>query len=347
MSLATLWFVAVAVLWTGFFLLEGFDFGVGMLHGVLGRDEAGRRDAVGAIGPLWDGNEVWLIVAVAGMFAAFPGWYATVLSGFYPLMLVTLVGLILRGVSFEFRSHVAGPRGRRVWDATLTVGSAVIPFVLGVSLGGLLHGVPVDAAGEFTGNIGSLLSPYALLVGITMTALCLLHGAVFLDLRAHGEVRERAVLAARVLAPVTGVIVLGFAVATQIVSGRGVLISVPELLAVLAVITAAVLVRERRLGLAFGATSLTIAAVVASIFGELYPRVLVSTTSPANDLTVAGTASSPYALGVMTVVAGVMLPVVLAYQGWTYHVFRRRLGVGNGAERDGTTVAGAAGAPGT
>ena len=159
MSLTTFWFVTIAVLWTGFLLLEGFDFGVGMLHGVLGRDEAGRKDAIGAIGPVWDGNEVWLIVAVAAMFAAFPSWYATMFSGFYLLMLVTLVGLILRGVSFEFRSHAAGPRGRRIWSATLVVGSAVVPFVLGTALGNLLHGVPIDAAGEFTGTLGSLLQP--------------------------------------------------------------------------------------------------------------------------------------------------------------------------------------------
>ncbi|HEY2223741.1 cytochrome d ubiquinol oxidase subunit II [Actinomycetospora sp.] len=338
MSLTTFWFVIIAVLWTGFLLLEGFDFGVGMLHGVLGRDEPGRRAAIGTIEPVWDGNEVWLVVAVAAMFATFPGWYATVFSGFYVLMLVVLVGLILRGVSFEFRSHAAGPRGRRLWGVTLSTGSAVVPFVLGIALGDLLHGVPIDAAGEFTGDLGSLLHPYALFVGVTVTVLCLLHGAVFLELRAAPPVRERAVRAARVLAPVTGVVVLAFAVWTRVDSGHGILLSVPELIAVLSVVAAAVLVREQRLGLAFGATSLTIASVLASLFGELYPRVMVSSTSPAFDLTVAGTASSPYSLQVTTVVAAVMVPVVLLYQGWTYHVFRRRLGAGDPAKSDGVVV---------
>jgi cytochrome d ubiquinol oxidase subunit II len=338
MTLTTFWFFTIAVLWTGFLLLEGFDFGVGMLHGVLGRDEAGRKDAIGAIGPVWDGNEVWLIVAVAAMFAAFPSWYATMFSGFYLLMLVALVGLILRGVSFEFRSHAAGPGGRRIWSATLTTGSAVVPFVLGTALGNLLHGVPIDAAGEFTGDLGSLLHPYALFVGLTVTALCLLHGALFLELRADGAVRERAVGAARVLAPVTGLIVVVFAIWTRVTSGNGFLLSIPELIAVLGALAAFALVRERRLGLAFGATSLTIASVVASLFGELYPRVMVSSTAPANDLTVVGTASSPYALQVVTVVAAVMLPFVLLYQGWTYHVFRRRLGAGDHAKSNGAAV---------
>ncbi len=351
MSLTTFWFVVIAVLWTGFLLLEGFDFGVGMLHGVLGRDEAGREQTIDAIGPVWDGNEVWLIVAVAAMFAAFPGWYATAFSGFYLLMLVTLVGLILRGVSFEFRSHAAGPRGRGIWDATLTAGSAVVPFVLGVALGDLVHGVPIDAAGEFTGDLGSLLQPYALATGLTVTALCLLHGTLFLELRADSPVRERAVLAARVLAPVTVVVVVVFAFWTRVTSGHGVLLSLPELIAALGALAAVVLVRERRLRLAFGATSLTIAGVVASLFGELYPRVMVSSTSPAYDLTVAGTASSPYALRVMTVVAAVVLPFVLLYQGWSYHVFRRRLGAGHHVAADGVEVAAtrsphAAGTPG-
>src|ERR1700712_3726069 len=338
MSLTTFWFVLVAVLWTGFLLLEGFDFGVGMLHGVRGGDEPGRKEAIGTIGPVWDGNEVWLIVAVAATFAAFPDWYATMFSGFYLLLLLALVGLIIRGVSFEFRSHAGGPRSRRTWDAALTTGSAVVPLALGTALGNLLHGVPIDAAGEYTGDLGSLLNPYALATGVTVTVLCLLHGALFLELRAAGEVRARAVRAARVLAPVTVVVVLGFAIWTRVTSGHGVLLSIPELLAVLGALAAAVLVRERRLGLAFGATSLTIASVVASLFGELFPRVMVSSTSPAYDLTIAGAAASPYALQVTTVVAAVMVPFVLLYQGWTYHVFRRRLGAGDRAKSNGVVV---------
>jgi cytochrome d ubiquinol oxidase subunit II len=325
MTLAAFWFLVLVVLWTGFLLLEGFDFGVGMLHGVVGRDEGGRQVAVRAISPVWDGNEVWLIVAVAVTFAAFPAWYATMLSGFYPLFLVVLVALILRGVSFEFRAHASGERSRRFWDGALTGGSLVIPLGLGIVLGNLLGGVPIDSAQEFVGNLGDLFSPYAVATGVTITLVCLLHGAVFLALRTAGDVRLRALRLGRTLGPVTAIVVLAFVVWTRIDSGRGVLLSVVEFGAVLAAVAAAVLIRGGREGAAFAATSATMAAVVVSLFAELYPRVMVSSIGAANDLTVSGTAASPYALRVMTVVLVVLLPVVLAYQAWTYHVFRSRL----------------------
>ncbi|MFD1531314.1 cytochrome d ubiquinol oxidase subunit II [Pseudonocardia aurantiaca] len=325
MTLVAFWFIVLAVLWTGFFLLEGFDFGVGMLHGVVGRDEGGRQVAVRAISPVWDGNEVWLIVAVAVTFAAFPAWYATMLSGFYPIFLVVLVALILRGVSFEFRSHAAGERSRRFWDGALTGGSLVIPLGLGIVLGNLLGGVPIDPAHEFVGNVGDLFRPYAVASGVTIALVCLLHGAVFLALRTAGDVRLRALRLGATLGPVTAVVVLVFVAWTRIDSGRGVLLSVVELGAVLAAVAAAVLIRGGREGAAFAATSATMAAVVVSLFAELYPRVMVSSIGAANDLTVSGTAASPYALRVMTVVLVVLLPVILAYQGWTYHVFRSRL----------------------
>jgi cytochrome d ubiquinol oxidase subunit II len=325
MTLAAFWFIVLAVLWTGFLLLEGFDFGVGMLHGVVGRDEGGRDVAVRAIGPVWDGNEVWLIVAIAVTFAAFPAWYATMLSGFYPLFVVVIVALILRGVSFEFRSHAPGERSRRFWGNTLTAGSLVIPLGLGIVLGNLLGGVPIDSHQEFVGGIGDLFGPYAVLTGVTVTLICLLHGAVFLALRTEGDLRGRALRIGGTLGPVTAVVVLGFVVLTRIDSGRGVLWSVVELGAVLAAIAAAVLIRAGREGAAFAATSATTAAVVGSLFAELYPRVMVSSLGAANDLTVSDSAASPYALRVMTVTLVVLLPVVLAYQGWTYHVFRSRL----------------------
>ena len=326
MTLISFWFIVLAVLWIGFLLLEGFDFGVGMLHGVVGRDEGGRQLAIRTIGPVWDGNEVWLIVAVAVTFAAFPPWYATMLSGFYPLFLVVLVALILRGVSFEFRAHAGSDRSRRLWDGALTGGSLVVPLGLGIVLGGLLGGVPIDSRQEFVGSLGDLFRPYAVATGVTITLVCVLHGAVFLALKTDGDVRLRALGLARVLGPITAVVVLGFVVWTRIASGRGVLLwSVVELGAVLGAFTAAVLVRGRREGAAFAATSATTVAVVGSLFAELYPRVMVSSLSPTNDLTVTGAAASPYALRVMTIVLAVLLPVVLAYQGWTYHVFRRRL----------------------
>ena len=247
MTLVAFWFLVITVLWVGFFLLEGFDFGVGMLHGVVGRDEPGRRAVISTIAPVWDGNEVWLIVAAAGTFAAFPGWYATMFSGYYPVVLVVLVALILRGVAFEYRSHSDPDRGRRLWGAALTVGSAVIPLGLGIILGGLLGGVPIDAQQEFVGGLGDLLAPYALATGITLTLLCLLHGAVYLSLRTTGAaLHARARHAARRLAPATAVAVLGLCIWTRVVAGSGFLLSFVELGAVLAAIAAAALVRGAR-----------------------------------------------------------------------------------------------------
>jgi cytochrome d ubiquinol oxidase subunit II len=324
MTLAEFWFAVIVVVWTGFLVLEGFDFGVGALHRAVGRDEADRDLAIRTIGPFWDGNEVWLIVAVAGTFAAFPAWYATALSAFYPLYLVVLVALILRGVSFEFRDHARTERARQVWSVALTAGSVVAPLGLGIVLGGYLGGVPIDAQEEFVGGLGDLFRPYAVLTGVAVTAVCLLHGAVFLALRTTGSVHRRALRLATVLGPLTAVVVFAWVVSTRVDTG-GVLLSVVELGTVLVAIAAAVLVHLRQEGAAFVATAATAAGLVVSLFSELYPRVLVSSLGPDTDLTLAATASSSYALWVMTVVLAVFLPVVLVYQGWTYHVFRRRL----------------------
>src|SRR3712207_5606879 len=243
-----------------------------MLHGVVGRDEPGRRAVISTIAPVWDGNEVWLVVATAGTFAAFPGWYATMFSGFYPVVLVVLAALILRGVAFEFRSHSETDRGRRTWGTALTVGSAVIPLGLGILLGGLLGGVPIDSQQEFVGDLGDLLAPYALATGVTLTLLCLLHGAVYLSLRTSGAaLHARARRAARRLAPPTALAVLGFCAWTRVEAGDGFLLSFVQLGAVLAAIAAAVLVRGAWSGAAFAATSLSILGVVVSIFSELYP----------------------------------------------------------------------------
>jgi cytochrome bd ubiquinol oxidase subunit II len=326
MTLVSFWFVVLVVFWTGFLVLEGFDFGVGMLHGVVGRDEQGRRLAIQTIGPLWDGNEVWLVVAAAGTFAAFPGWYATMFSGFYLAFLLLLVALIARGVSFEFYGKRDSTRWRRAWDAATTGGSLLAPLLIGVALGNLLHGVPIGTDQEYAGTFTDLLNPYSLFTGVTVVLLCLLHGASFLTLKTAGEVRERAVRAGRRIAPVAAAAVLGFAVWTQVEEGEGLLALLVEVVAVLAAVGAAWLLGRGRDGRAFAATSLAMAAVVVSIFVNLYPRVMVSTLGPSTDLTVTNTASAPYSLKVMTVAAAVLFPIVLAYQGWTYYVFRRRVG---------------------
>jgi cytochrome bd ubiquinol oxidase subunit II len=325
-TLVTFWFIVLVVLWTGFLVLEGFDFGVGMLHGVVGRDEQGRRLAIQTIGPLWDGNEVWLIVAAAGTFAAFPGWYATMFSGLYLAMVLLLVALIARGVSFEFRGKRDGAGWRRAWAAATTYGSLLAPLLVGVALGNLLHGVPIGSDQEYAGSLVDLLNPYSLCCGLVLVLLCLLHGASFLALRTSGELRQRALRVGRRVGPLAAVAVTGFAVWTQATAGGGAPLSPPGVVAVLAALAAAWLVGRGRDALAFAATAVTMAAVVVTIFVALYPRVMVSTLGSGNDLTITNTSSSPYTLKVMTVTAAILFPVVLAYQGWTYWVFRRRVG---------------------
>jgi cytochrome d ubiquinol oxidase subunit II len=327
MDLGIVWFVVVAVFWTGFFVLEGFDFGVGALHQVVGRDDVERRVAINAIGPVWDGNEVWLIVAGAATFAAFPDWYATWFSALYLALVLVLVALILRGVSFEFRGKSESPRWRGTWSATLTVGSVLAPLLFGIGLGDLLAGLPVDADMHFTGTFWDLLTPYGLLVGATLLVLCLLHGATFLALKTGDPVRFRAQAVARWLRWAGLVVVLASAVWTYQLGGRSVLSLVLAAVSVLAAVAAVALISASRHGASFAATCVTIGSTVAALFAALYPNVLVSSTSAANSLTVAGTASSDYALTVMTWVAVVLFPVVLGYQTWSYVVFRRRVHV--------------------
>jgi cytochrome d ubiquinol oxidase subunit II len=324
-NLVPFWFIVIAVLWTGFFILEGFDFGVGMLHDLVGTDDAGRRAAINTIGPLWDGNEVWLIVAGAGMFAAFPGWYATMFSAYYLALVLLLASLIVRGLAFEYRGKRDAVRWRRTWDVLLTVGSLLAPLLTGVALGGLLHGLPINSAQNYTGTFWDLLQPYPLFTGVTLVLVCALHGATFLGLKTTGEMRERSALLARRVAPFAGAAVVGFAIWTHVTSSHTFFLNPVELLAILAAIAAVWLVYDHRAGFAFAATTVTIASCIVAIFVGLYPNVMVSSTRAAYNLTVHNTASPAYSLKIMTVVVIVFLPLVLAYQTWTYYVFRRRV----------------------
>ncbi len=324
MAFVPFWFVLITILWTGFFVLEGFDMGVGMLHGVIGKDEAGRRAVIDTIGPLWDGNEVWLIVAGAAMFAAFPGWYATMFSGFYLALVLLLCALIVRGVSFEYRGKSPAERWRGNWSRLLISGSLLAPLLIGVALGDLLHGLPIGANHEYAGSFWDLLQPFGIFVGVTLVSLCVLHGATFIALKTTGDIMHRAQRLARRIAPVTALLVAAFIGWTHVTAGKGAFLSPVELLAVLAVAAAWALVRGHE-GWAFAATTVAIGLSIVTIFVDLYPRVMVSSTNPAYSLTVHNSASPPYSLKVMTVVALVLLPIVLAYQGWTYYVFRRRI----------------------
>ena len=319
------WFIVIAVLWTGFFVLEGFDFGVGMLHSVVGRDDASRRAAINTIGPLWDGNEVWLVVAGAAMFAAFPGWYATMFSALYLALALLLAALIVRGVAFEYRGKRDAAQWRHTWDRLLTTGSVLAPLLIGIGLGDLLHGLPINAAQNFTGSFWDLLQPYGIFTGVTLTVLCLLHGACYLSLKTTDQMHDRARTISRLAAPAAAALVIGFIIWTHISASSTFFLNVIELLAILAVLAAAMLVYARRDGWAFSATALTVASCIVTLFVDLYPNVMVSSTSHAYNLTVHNTASAPYSLKVMTVVVVVFLPLVLAYQAWTYYVFRRRV----------------------
>jgi cytochrome d ubiquinol oxidase subunit II len=319
MSLGDVWFWLIAVLWTGYFLLEGFDFGVGVLLPVLGRDETRRRVLLNTIGPVWDGNEVWLIVAAGATFAAFPEWYAALFSGFYLPLLLILVALIGRGVAFEYRGKVDSDRWRRAWD-TAIVGGSIVPAVLwGVVFGNVVRGMALDAGHHYVGGLGDLLNPYALLGGAATLLLFGTHGAVFLALKTEDDVRESARRLAMWLGAGAVVAVGVFLLWTDVTP--------TAVVAVVALIAALALTRIGRDGWAFAATGVTVVTATATLFLTLYPDVLPSTLDPLNSLTVTNAASSRYTLTVMSWVALAFTPVVLVYQGWTYWVFRKRIGV--------------------
>lgn len=325
MELTTFWFILIAVLWIGYFFLEGFDFGVGMLLHPIGKTDTDRRVMINTIGPVWDGNEVWLLTAGGATFAAFPYWYATLFSGFYLPLFLILLALIFRGVAFEYRGKIDSDRWRAQWDLAIAVGSWVPAVLWGVAFANIVRGVPINANGDFTGNLFTLLNPFGLLGGITTATLFLLHGANFLSLKSLGEVRERAHRVAQIAGPVAVVGGGTFLIWNQLARGKG-WTWVPVLAAAGALVVGIVAERRNREGIAFSATGVAIAMAVVSLFGSLYPYVMPSTTDAAYSLTVTNASSTDYTLKVMTIVALVMTPVVLMYQGWTYWVFRKRIG---------------------
>ncbi len=326
MHLNNVWYVIVALLWIGFFVLEGFDFGVGMLHSFVGRNDAERRVAINSIGPIWDGNEVWLIVGGAAIFAAFPSWYATMFSTFYLALVLVLVALIVRGLSFEFNRKLDNPRWRSTWRWSLTLGSLLIPLLLGTALGDLLHGLPIDSAHNYTGSFFGLLVPFGLYTGLTLTALSLFLGATYLSLKTEpGELHDRVTRLSGRLGWVAAVITWGWLTWSHVGLSQGFVPNPIDALALIAVVGAAWLAESHSDGWAFAAAAVAMGGIVGSIFFDLFPRVMVSSTNSAYNLTVANSASPSYTLKVMTVVTLVFFPVVLAYQGWSLYVFRKRL----------------------
>jgi cytochrome d ubiquinol oxidase subunit II len=330
MSLADVWFVLIAVLWSGYFLLEGFDFGVGMLLPFLPRNERERSAMLETIGPVWDGNEVWLVVAGGATFAAFPAWYGTMFSGLYLALLLVLLCLIVRVLSFEWRGKADSPRWKSVWLWANAIGSTGASLIWGVGLANLLYGLPIDSSGNYAGTFWNLFNGYTVLAGVAVVALFAFHGATFLTIKTTGELCERAQVAARRLGVAAVVLGGAFLVLTVVVATHRNDKSVyppvlPAALGIAAALLALLFVFRRRSAWAFAMTAATTVLVVATLFTSLYPRVMVSSTDFAHSLTVANASSAHYTLVVMTVVAVLCVPVVLLYQGWTYHVFRRRV----------------------
>ncbi|MFC3999589.1 cytochrome d ubiquinol oxidase subunit II [Nocardiopsis sediminis] len=324
MDLPLIWFIAIAVLWIGYFVLEGFDFGVGTLLPAVGRDDTDRRVMINSIGPVWDGNEVWLITAIGATFAAFPSWYASLLSGFYLPVLLILLALIVRGVAFEYRGKGDTDRWRAWWDRAIVFGSTVPAVLWGVIFANVVRGVDMGADHVVDAGLLDLFGPYALLGGLTTLSLFTLHGAVFLTLKTDGDVRRRSreqALRAGAVAIPAGTAFLAW---TQAAHGSA--WTLPVAVAAGGALVLGVLLAARgREGWSFTATAVAIGAFTVTLFGSLYPDVLPSATDPAHSLTVANAASAPYTLTVISWVALVFVPVVVGYQAWSYWVFRRRV----------------------
>jgi cytochrome d ubiquinol oxidase subunit II len=327
--LQIVWFLLIAALWIGFFFLEGFDFGVGMLLPFLGKNDEERRAIVNTIGPVWDANEVWLIMAVTAMFAVFPGWYATMFSGFYLAMFLIVVGLILRGISFEYRSKDSRPQWRSRFDGMIAVGSFMNSFLFGILFSDLLGGVPIDQNMIYAGGPFSWITPYGLIGGLTMVSVFLLHGANFLTLKLEDDMRERARTAARFLYSFAAIMVLALAIATYIFTDITVKIGIdPGILPIASVVFLLVtiyFINRKMEGWAFVMTGLNIILTQVAFFTLMFPRLMISSLNPAWSLTISNVSASPYALGVMSVISLVFIPVVMAYEGWSYYIFRKRV----------------------
>ncbi len=330
MDLNIVWFVLVAVLFTGFFFLEGFDYGVGMLLPFLGKTDRERREIINTIGPFWDGNEVWVLTAGGAIFAAFPNWYATMFSGFYLALFLMLVGLIVRAVGFEFRSKDKSPRWRSMWDWLIAIGSFIPALLWGVALGNLLRGLEIDQNMIYVGTFWDLLNPYALLGGLASLSTFLLHGSLFLNLKSSDRIEQRAYHVARRLWVPTVVIVALFTIGgyfyTDMFERLGINPGIVPLGSGAVLVTAGWFIRQKRMGWAFVMTGLNIVLSIITIFMGLYPRVMPSSLNPDWSLTIYNASSSDYTLRVMTIVALICVPMVLLYQGWTYYVFRERVG---------------------
>lgn len=329
MDLNTVWFILVTVLFTGFFFLEGFDYGVGILLPFLGKKDEERRAIINTIGPVWDGNEVWMITAGGALFASFPHVYATLFSGFYLALVLMLVALILRGVSFEYRSLRKSTSWRGWWDWSIFIGSLLPALLWGIAVSNLMRGFAIDADMNYWGGLIPLLNPYSILGGLVFVALFTMHGANFLVLKIEPAIASRAKKVAQTFWVIATVLTVAFLIwtifETDILSKSGVNGLVPAILAAIALLLSGWLIKQGKDGWAFITGSLTIIFSTIMVFMGLFPRILISSIDPSLSLTIYNAASSPYTLKVMTIVAVIFVPIVLVYQIWTYRVFRKRV----------------------
>lgn len=328
-DLNILWFILVTVLFIGFFVLEGFDFGVGILLPFLGKTDKERRMIINTIGPFWDGNEVWILTGGGAIFAAFPHWYATMFSGFYIALMLMLVALIVRAVAFEFRSKDKHPAWRSLWDWMIFFGSAVPALLWGVALGNILRGVPIDQNMTYVGGFFNLLNPFALISGLTTLTVFTVYGAIFLTLKVDSGLTERITAVTKKVGPVATAMILAFVVSgyllTDAFTAKGIDPGIIPITAFFLLLGTGWFVHQARFGWAFIMNLLAIVFATMSIFVFMFPNVMVSSLNPDWSLTIYNASSSPYTLQVMSIVALIFVPIVLAYQGWTYWVFRERI----------------------
>jgi len=329
MNYETIWFFLIAILFIGYFVLEGFDFGVGILLPFVAKSDTERRMLINTIGPHWDGNEVWLITAGGAMFAAFPHWYATLFSGFYIALFLMLLALIVRGVGFEFRSKIESPKWRSFWDWMIFIGSLIPAFLWGVAFTNFIRGVPIGENFTFVGNFFDLISFYSITGGLVTLTGFIIHGAIFLMMKVEKPLAERInKLALKLWFPNIFILIL-FVIETyfftDIIEQLGVNPGVVPIGAVLSLFAVGWFIYIKREGWAFLLNSLAIVFSASTIFMILFPRVLVSSIDPIYNLTIMNSASSEYTLKIMTIIAIIFVPIVLAYQGWTYWVFRKRI----------------------
>ncbi|WP_018754549.1 cytochrome d ubiquinol oxidase subunit II [Paenibacillus terrigena] len=324
-----LWFVLVAVLFIGFFFLEGFDFGVGMSTKLLARTDGERRVLINSIGPFWDANEVWLITAGGAMFAAFPNWYATLFSGYYTPFVFLLLALIGRGVAFEFRGKVKHEKWKKTWDWVIFLGSLLPPLLFGVVFAGLIKGLPIDAQMEMKAGLFDMVNGYTLVGGLTVVMLCLVHGLMFTTLRTVGDLQVRARKLGQMLLIPLGVLLAAFGIMTYTMTDvfevRGGILAAVGVVGLIAFLLSGYFMKVKKDGWAFGMTGAVIVLSVASVFIGLFPRVMISSIDQAFNLTIDNAASGAYSLKVMTIVALTLLPFVLGYQIWSYFVFHKRV----------------------